>query len=132
LKTPALPVLASLAVLAASSAGLAEEVTFTRPPVAARTADGRIRITFAVSQPTDAEAAILDGAGNRIARIGSYGNADSAGPDSKVPEPEIAFAWPTVCDYAEADGKLYVTDSVNRRVVVVRFDYSATAECPLP
>lgn len=67
---------------------------------------------------------MIDSAGNRIARIGAYGNADSAGPKSKVPDPEIAFAWPTETDYAEFDGKLYVSDSVNRRVVVVKFEYA--------
>ena len=74
---------------------------------------------------------MLDPAGNRIARVGAYGNADSAGPKSRVPEPEIAFAWPTECDYAEADGKLYVSDSVNRRIVVVRFDAAASETCDL-
>ncbi len=75
---------------------------------------------------------MIDPAGNRIARIGAYGNADSAGPKSKVPEPEIAFAWPCETDYAEADGKLYVTDSVNRRVTVVKFEYAAEATCAAP
>jgi hypothetical protein len=74
---------------------------------------------------------MVDPAGNRIARVGAYGNADSAGPKSKVPEPEIAFAWPTECDFAEADGKLYVSDSVNRRIVVVRFDAAAAETCDL-
>jgi hypothetical protein len=74
---------------------------------------------------------MVDSAGNRIARIGAYGNADSAGPKSRVPEPEIAFAWPTDCDYAEADGKLYVSDSVNRRVMAVRFDAAASETCDL-
>ena len=72
---------------------------------------------------------MVDPAGNRIARIGAYGNADSAGPGSRVPEPEIAFAWPTVCDYAESNGRLYVSDSLNRRVVEVRFDAAATETC---
>lgn len=66
---------------------------------------------------------MLDSAGNRIARVGSYGNADSAGEGSRVATPEIPFAWPTEADYAEHDGKLYVSDSVNRRVVVIRFDW---------
>jgi hypothetical protein len=74
---------------------------------------------------------MVDAAGNRLARIGAYGNADSAGTGSKVPQPEIAFAWPAECDYAEADGKLYVSDSVNRRVLVVRFDAAATEACDL-
>ena len=68
----------------------------------------------------------LDSAGNRLARIGAYGNADSAGPKSKQTAPEIAFAWPAECDYADFDGRLYVTDSVNRRIMVVRFDAAAT------
>jgi hypothetical protein len=75
---------------------------------------------------------MVDSAGNRLARIGAYGNADSAGPTSPVPDPEIAFAWPTDCDYAEYDGRLYVTDSVNRRVTVVRFDATASAACAIP
>ena len=74
---------------------------------------------------------MLDSAGNRIARIGAYGNADSAGPESKVPDPEIAFAWPCETDYAEYDGKLYVSDSVNRRVVVVKFAYSQEKIVPV-
>jgi hypothetical protein len=74
---------------------------------------------------------MVDAAGNRLARIGAYGNADSAGPGSKVSEPEIALAWPAECDYAEADGKLYVLDSVNRRVLVVRFDAAAAETCDL-
>ncbi|HOX05499.1 MAG TPA: hypothetical protein PK280_03775 [Planctomycetota bacterium] len=74
---------------------------------------------------------MLDPAGNRLARIGAYGNADSAGPKGKVPAPEIAFAWPAECDYAEADGKLYISDSVNRRITVVRFDAAATESCDL-
>jgi len=63
---------------------------------------------------------MLDANGNRIARIGTYGNADDVGPG-------IHFAWPAFVD--EADGKLYVSDSVNRRVTVVDFEYSDAAEC---
>jgi len=75
---------------------------------------------------------MVDSAGNRLARIGTYGNADSAGPGSRMPEPEIAFAWPAECDYAEADGRLYVSDSVNRRIVVVKFDAAAVKTCDVP
>ena len=73
---------------------------------------------------------MLDTNGNQLSRIGRYGNTDSAGPGSKVPEPEIAFAWPAFV--SAAGGKLYVSDSVNRRVVVVRFEPSAAEECELP
>ncbi len=72
---------------------------------------------------------MLDTNGNQIARIGRYGNADSAGPGSKVPEPEIAFAWPNFVSVA--GGKLYVCDSSNRRVTVVRFDHAAEETCAL-
>ncbi len=95
---------------------------------------------------------MVDPAGNRLARIGAYGNADDGGtrgegqgagansasqpsgpnarPTSPAPRP-IHFAWPAECDYAEADGKLYVADSVNRRIMVVRFDAAAEESCDL-
>ena len=74
---------------------------------------------------------MLDAAGNCLARIGAYGNADSAGSCSRLPQPEIAWAWPTDCDYAVTDGKLYVSDEVNRRVMVIRFEATAAATCDI-
>jgi hypothetical protein len=74
---------------------------------------------------------MLDSAGNRIARIGGYGNGDSLRPRDRVAPPEIAFAWPTETDYAEFDETLYVTDSVNRCVVAVRFEYADQKTAPL-
>ncbi|MHC4914149.1 MAG: SMP-30/gluconolactonase/LRE family protein [Planctomycetota bacterium] len=65
---------------------------------------------------------MLDSAGNRIARVGTYGNADDEG---------LHFAWPCETDFAEPDGRLYVTDSVNRSVVVVKFDWSDEKTCGL-
>ena len=61
---------------------------------------------------------VLDTNGNRIARIGSYGNADDAAPD-------IHFAWPAFLSVAA--GKLYVCDSVNGRVAIIRFTHAAEA-----
>ena len=69
----------------------------------------------------------LDSAGNQIARIGRYGNADDVGKEGG---PDIAFAWPAFISVA--DGTLYVCDPVNRRITVVRFDYAAGAEAKLP
>ncbi|HOX07676.1 MAG TPA: hypothetical protein PK280_14850 [Planctomycetota bacterium] len=66
---------------------------------------------------------MLDTGGNQIARIGRYGNADSAGPGSKVPEPEIAFAWPAFVSVA--GGKVYVGDPDSRRISVIRFEHAA-------
>jgi DNA-binding beta-propeller fold protein YncE len=65
----------------------------------------------------------LDTGGNEIGHIGRYGNADDTGTD-------IHFAWPAFVSVA--DGKLYVSDSVNRRVVVVGFEHAAEASCPVP
>jgi len=88
---------------------------------------------------------MLDTSGNQIARIGRYGNADSAGPGSgstgsppdvlspskgRPPEPEIALAWPV--DVSVADGKVYILDAASNRVTIVKFEYSAAAECPVP
>ena len=63
---------------------------------------------------------VLDTDGNRIARLGEYGNADDKG---------LQFAWPAFVD-AQGD-QLFVSDSVNRRVTVVRFHYAASAECEI-
>jgi len=70
---------------------------------------------------------MLDTNGNAIARIGRYGNSDSAGPGSAVPEPEIAFAWPACVD--AAGGKVFVSDPSNRRITVVAFEWQAQAAC---
>jgi DNA-binding beta-propeller fold protein YncE len=75
---------------------------------------------------------MLDSAGNRIARIGSYGNGDSAGPGSLVPQPEIAFAGPVACAFSERDSRLYVSDMANRRVVAIKCSYAAEAACAIP
>lgn len=73
---------------------------------------------------------LLDTAGNQIARIGRYGNADSAGTGSKVPAPEIAFAWPA--HVSVAAGKVFVADGSNSRISVIAFDHATEAACPLP
>ena len=73
---------------------------------------------------------LLDANGNQLARVGRYGTADSAGPGSAVPEPEIAFAWPGFVSIA--GGRLYVSDPVNRRVTVVKLEPAASAECAVP
>jgi hypothetical protein len=84
---------------------------------------------------------MLDSAGNRIARVGGYGNVDDGaraagtnGERSSVPggagATAIHFAAPQACDYA--GGRLFVSDSANKRVAVIRFDWAAAAEAPLP
>ncbi len=66
---------------------------------------------------------MLDTDGNQLARIGKYGNADDRGP-------EPHFAWPAFVGVA-AD-KVYVSDSVNRRIVIIGLEYAARAVCPVP
>jgi len=72
---------------------------------------------------------VLDAAGNEIARFGSYGNMDSRGPGSPVPVPEIAFGWPLSVECA--GGRVFVADVVNCRIVAVKFEHAASAECPV-
>jgi len=66
---------------------------------------------------------IVDSANNEILRFGSYGNEDSAGPKSRVPEPEIPLSWP----HAVTVGKngIYISDFINRRIVRVNLTYAA-------
>lgn len=70
---------------------------------------------------------VLDAAGNPIGFFGNYGNADSGGPASAVPQPEVAFGWPQAV--AADDRFVYVGDRVNRRVVRVRLTYAAEQSC---
>ncbi|MGQ9662836.1 MAG: hypothetical protein ACUVWX_10960 [Kiritimatiellia bacterium] len=67
---------------------------------------------------------VLDSAGNEVCFFGAYGNADSAGPGSRVPVPEIPLLWPYV---VEVRGHtIYVGDRLNRRVVVAKIEYEAS------
>ena len=72
---------------------------------------------------------VLDAAGNEITHFGAYGNMDSRGAGSLVPTPKIPFGWPISVECA--GGRVYVADLVNRRVVSVRFEHAATAECSI-
>ena len=69
---------------------------------------------------------MLDTAGNRLDRIGRYGNVDD---QTKGPGSDIPMVWPICPSWAR--GKLYVLDQVNRRVSVVHFEYAAEKTCPL-
>jgi len=61
-----------------------------------------------------------DTAGNRLCRVGEYGNADDRGPAPY-------FAWPAFVGVDES--RLYVSDSVNRRVTVLKLTAAAEASC---
>ena len=73
-------------------------------------------ITFSV--------AVLDNAGNRIARFGHYGNFDAQGPGSAEPAPAIPLGWPT--NTAAAGDHVYIADVLNHRIVRVDLDFAVT------
>jgi hypothetical protein len=73
---------------------------------------------------------IWDGSGNEMTAFGAYGNMDNRGPESPYPEPAIPFGWPV--SVRSWDGRAFVADTVNRRIVVVRFDCAAEETCPVP
>ena len=64
---------------------------------------------------------VFDTAGNLITVIGSYGNEDGAGPDSKCPAPEIALCLPAGVD-ASRDW-CFIADTNNGRIVKCRLVY---------
>ena len=70
---------------------------------------------------------VVDSAGREITRIGAYGNVDSAGPKSAIPEPAIAFAAPNAV--AAGGGKVYVADRKSRRIAVINLTYAAEELC---
>jgi NHL repeat-containing protein len=70
---------------------------------------------------------VVDKNGNEITRFGEYGNVDSAGVGSAIPEPAIPFAW---CNaVAVGGGKVYVVDRINRRIAVLDLTYSQEETC---
>ena len=70
---------------------------------------------------------VVDAAGNEITRFGEYGNVDSAGPKSLIPEPAIPFASPTAVVVGK--DKAYVADRKSRRIAVVGLKWDAQETC---
>ncbi|MBN1422189.1 MAG: hypothetical protein JXP34_25670 [Planctomycetes bacterium] len=89
---------------------------------------GRLVIPNAV----DYRVRMIDNAGNEILRFGSYGNADSRGPGSAVPDPEIPLGWPICASAGRIEkGWIYVADALNRRVVRVDLRFATEESCPI-
>lgn len=65
---------------------------------------------------------VLDANGNLILRMGRYGNADSGGRGSPVPEPDIAFIFPRFV--TATDEAVYVDDEENARILRIRLAYA--------
>jgi len=75
---------------------------------------------------------IVDNAGNEVARFGHYGNVDSRGPGSAVPEPPVAFGFPMAVSAGHADrGRIYVADLLNQRVARLETVYASEEILPL-
>lgn len=73
---------------------------------------------------------MVDNAGNEIARFGHYGSPDSRGPDSAVARPTIPLGWPIGVSAAQAGRRrLYVADTLNRRVIRVDLEFAAEEIC---
>jgi len=89
---------------------------------------------------------VVDTNGNPVLKFGGYGNAESMGPDSPVidketgqlrppkkgekspfAEPEIAFAW--LVGVIATDKYVYTGDSINRRMLRLKYVYAADETC---
>jgi hypothetical protein len=74
-----------------------------------------------ISENPSSTVVALDTNGNRIIRIGKYGNVDDEG---------IRFAW--VRALAASDNALYAMDYASRRVLKAALSYTAEETLPLP
>ncbi|MBA4386465.1 MAG: hypothetical protein C0404_00705 [Verrucomicrobia bacterium] len=66
---------------------------------------------------------VYDTNGNKILRVGSYGNADCQGKNSLVPEPDIGFN--RLFAVAASDEALYAADGGNNRTLRAKLTYAA-------
>jgi hypothetical protein len=73
---------------------------------------------------------VFDANGNRILRIGRYGNMDCLGPKSLVPDPDVGICW--IKPVAVSDEALYIADPGNRRTLRVKLGYEAEKTLSLP
>lgn len=69
--------------------------------------------------------AVLDTNGNLIRYIGAYGNVDSRGRGSRVPDPEIAFASIRMVIPTATSRQFRVADNGNSWVSVINLGYEA-------
>jgi hypothetical protein len=73
---------------------------------------------------------VLDANGNRIARLGRYGNVDDTAQDLKGGKDGLRFVWPRAL--CVSDTALYVTDHGNRRILKAAISYATEETLPLP
>jgi hypothetical protein len=73
---------------------------------------------------------VVDTAGNALLNFGAYGNMDSCGPQSRdkaLATPDIAFA--RLVSVGVTDKYAYCGDSMNRRLLRVKFVYAVEETC---
>jgi len=66
---------------------------------------------------------VIDSNGNRVVRLGRYGNVDDTEKDREKDRDGLRFAWARAV--AVSDTAIYVTDSANRRVLKAKLGYHA-------
>ena len=73
---------------------------------------------------------VIDTNGNPITRFGGYGNTESQGPESSIPDPEIGFTW--LVGVGVTDKYIYMGDSHNRRLLRAKIVYAADETVDMP
>jgi hypothetical protein len=73
---------------------------------------------------------VIDTEGNLVCRFGRYGNPDNGGEKSPRPVDGVPLNW--AYNVAASDRAVYIGDTNNRRIVKVRLDCHAEAECQVP
>ena len=73
---------------------------------------------------------VLDSNGNRVVRLGKYGNVDDTEADVKAKRDGLRFIW--VRAVTTSDTALYAMDYGNRRILKAALSYAAEEELPLP
>jgi hypothetical protein len=79
----------------------------------------------------DFSVTVVDNAGNQIVRFGHYGNADSRGAESAVPQPAVPLGWPMTVG-VNRQGRVYIGDVLNQRLIRVDLSHSAEETCAVP
>ncbi len=66
---------------------------------------------------------VLDANGNRVARLGKYGNVDDTDADVKAGRDGLRFAW--IRSLAVSDRAFYAVDHANHRILKAKLIYGA-------
>jgi hypothetical protein len=73
---------------------------------------------------------VIDSNGNRIARLGRYGNVDDTEADLKAGKDGLRFCW--LRAVVASDTALYAVDVGNRRILKAALSYAAEETVPVP